>query len=210
MAPTAPLTPENVSYIRFLQASPDAPPVDVYINGSRVAENLDYQSFTGYLRAYPGLYRVELFPAGVRTKPLYAAQINLQSLLIYTAAYIGCCGQTDMLLVPDSPASRRNPAGTALRFVNLIPQSPPLDVYLDGYLVVNRIVFEEISKYLPLATGRYTLDVRNSETGQTLISHPAMDLRAGNLYTGYFTGLADGTPAPQVLLPLEGASYLTF
>lgn len=210
MATSATLIPENISYIRFLQASPDAPLMDLYINNKLIAANWGYQNFTDYLRAYPGLYRVELYKAGTKADPIYSAHLNLQSLLVYTAAFIGCCGQNDMLLIPDSLASKTRPTGTWLRFINLIPLSPSLDIYLDGNLIISRIAYEEISKYLPLATGTYTLDVRRSDTGETIIYHPQMELKAGNLYTGFFTGLIDGQPAPQVLLPLEGVSYLTF
>lgn len=210
--PTPPVTmlPTDIGYIRFFNAVPDSLPVDLYVNGKLIARALAYQDFTEYMRAFPGVYQVQIFPYGQRRTPIYAAEIDIMPDRIYTAAFIGCCGEYEMELVPDDKSSKESETMAYIRFINFAPGSPGFDIYIDDSLVISDINFEDISKYLALSPGRHSLDVRVTGTTESVIHHPGMLLKAGNLYAGYITGFYGGTPPLQILLPLEGASYLQF
>jgi hypothetical protein len=45
-------------------------------------------------------------------------------------------------------------------------------------------------------------------TNNIILTVPNTNLRAGNIYTVYIVGLANGSPGLQVLIPLDGSTYL--
>jgi hypothetical protein len=49
----------NSSYIRFLQSLPNAPKVDIYINGRKLVNDLTFGSTTKYIRVGAGRHRIE-------------------------------------------------------------------------------------------------------------------------------------------------------
>ena len=98
-----------------------------------------------------------------------------------------------------------------IRFVNLSPSEEDIDIYLDGYQVITDMDFEEISNYVTLQPGVHTMKVVISDTGETVVSHPGFTLKPKQFYTAYITGLPQNTSYPmQVLIPLEGTTYLKF
>ena len=52
---------KDVSYVRVFHASPNAPAVDIYVNGSLVFENLSYKEFTEYVPLPMGEYNVQVY-----------------------------------------------------------------------------------------------------------------------------------------------------
>ena len=54
----------DVSYVRVFHASPDAPPVDIYVNEGLAFKNLSFKEFSEYVQLPMGEYKIEVFPAG--------------------------------------------------------------------------------------------------------------------------------------------------
>ena len=56
-----------VKYVELLvlHGATDAPAVDVLAGGAKLVDNLAYGMFTDYLRVYPGVYYLDVTPAGV-------------------------------------------------------------------------------------------------------------------------------------------------
>lgn len=192
-------------YIRFLNANPSIGPVDIYVNGRRVAANLNYRAFTEYMRAFPGYYRVAVFRAGTRIRPLFSTRINIISGRIYTGAVIGTARDVSMQVITDIQRSL-NPNRAFVRFVQLSPNSPAMDVYVDNRLVITDLQYQEVSRYLSLAPGDHDLTLRASRTSRNLLENPSMMLRGGRSYTVYIVGNRNERPGLQVLIPLEGTS----
>ena len=70
--------------------------------------------------------------------------------------------------------------------------------------------YMEVTDYLMLESGKHTLKVLLTENNERVVSHPNMVLKGGNVYTTYVVGLASGRPYIEVLIPLEGSSYLKY
>lgn len=49
--PTFTPTPIGKAYIRFLHSAPGSPAVDIYVNNSLIARNINYNDFTEYFTA---------------------------------------------------------------------------------------------------------------------------------------------------------------
>lgn len=67
----------NISYVRVLNASPDAPAVDIYINGGLIFKNIKFKDFTEYVQLSMGQYKMEVYPVGQMDKPVLAQNIQV-------------------------------------------------------------------------------------------------------------------------------------
>ena len=52
------------------------------------------------------------------------------------------------------------------------------------------------------------MKVERADNNERVISHPNMVLKNGYIYTSYMVGLVNGEPFIQVLIPLDGSSYI--
>ena len=196
-------------YIRFLNASPVETRVDIYANGRKVATDLRYQDFTEYMKLFPGWYRIAVYRTGTMTNPLTVLRLQVQPNRIYTVAVTGLAEDLSTLTVEDS---RRvlSPNRAYIRFVQLSPTAPAMDVYWDDRMVLSDLQYEEISRYLTSAPGSHNLKLRDTATGEILVEHPDVNLKGGKAYTVYVVGSRADRAGLQVLIPLEGVTYLDF
>ena len=196
-------------YIRFMNASPAETRVDIYVNGRKVASNLLYRNFTEYMKVFPGWYRIAVFAAGTIRNPLTVTTLQVQANSITTLAVIGLSGNISTLAIDDS---RRflNLNRSYVRFVQLSPNAPTMDAYWDDSLVVSELNYEDISRYMTTSPGSHNLKMRNSLSGANLVEHPDVRVEGGKAYTIYVVGDINDRTGLQVLVPLEGATYLKF
>lgn len=118
--------------IRVLHASPDAPAVDVLVDGTTVLENLPFREYSEYLPVPAGMHEVRVNVTGTSTTVLQAAP-NFQAGRDYTAIAVGFAGgrspALDLMLLSDDNAVPA--AGNIrLRVVHAAPSAPAVDVYL--------------------------------------------------------------------------------
>ncbi|WP_369679964.1 DUF4397 domain-containing protein [Bacillus sp. FJAT-45066] len=72
----------------MVHASPDAPAVDVYVNGDLVVENAPFKAATDYLQVPAGTHTVEIFVAGTQENPVITAELTVEAGVSYTVAAI--------------------------------------------------------------------------------------------------------------------------
>lgn len=197
------------SYVRVFHASPDAPPVDVYVNNKIVASNLMYQNFTEFLPLSPGRYNLKVFAAGTTTNPVIDTVVNIPQGSIFTAAAVGRLNDIELQLI-EEPRMSIPPGRVYVRFGHLSPNAPRVDVRLaDGTPLFTNVGFTEISRYIPVSPGAYTLNVFIAGTNERVLTVPNINLQANRFYTVYAVGLAGQRPPLQVVIPLDGNSYLS-
>ena len=198
------------SYIRLLHASPGAPAVDVYANDMLIAQNLAYRGFTPYLKVDPGEYRVAVYPTGTKTNAVIDTKLSIPPYTIYTVAAIGQLPNLSLLPVLD-PRITIPPGMVMVRFVHLSPDAPAVDITTgDGTPLFTNVSYKHISNYIPVPPGTYTLQARITGTDDFVLHVPNVTLQPNRFYSVYAIGLAADEPTLQVLIPLDGNSYLTF
>jgi len=198
------------SYIRILHASPDAPAVDVYANDMLIARNLSYKFFTEYLNVVPGNYNIRVFPTGNTTNPVIDTNLSIPANSIYTVAASGVLSNIGLFPISE-PIMAVPPGKLFLRFVHLSPDAPDVDVVLpDGYVLFSNIGYKGVTNYIPVNPGTYTVYVNPTGTNKPVLYVPNITLNSGKFYTIYAVGLAQGSPPLQVLIPLDGNSYIKF
>ena len=59
--------PQGKSAVRIWHLSPDAPRVDVFVNGKKTLSRVPYKAASSYLTLDPGTYRIQIRVAGTKT-----------------------------------------------------------------------------------------------------------------------------------------------
>ncbi|MGB7605150.1 MAG: DUF4397 domain-containing protein [Lutisporaceae bacterium] len=196
------------SYIRVLHSSPDAPGVDIYVNENLIARDVIYKEFSPYIPIVGGLYNVKVYPTGTKINPVIDTNINIPPSSIFTIAATGRLAEIGLTLVPEPPI-KRLPDETFIRFVHLSPDAPNVDITLpDGTKLFNDIEYKEIASYIPIKPGKYELQARTFGTNNVILTVPNINFKPGKIYTVYLVGLTTGKPSLQVLIPLDGSTYL--
>lgn len=199
---------QETSYIRVLHASPNAPGVDVYANGSLIARNLTYRVFTPYLKVPPGTYTIRVYRTGTSTNPLIDTSVVLRSGNIYTAAAIGLLPDIQLFPINDIrfPLNR---SMTNVRFIHLSPDAPAVDVVHPGQNVLfSNVAYKGITGYKPVTPGRHVLQLKPAGSNNVILTVPNIILRPARNISFYAVGLSEGRPGLQILIPLDGSTYL--
>lgn len=204
----AQMTRQPYSYLRLLHAAPGAPPVDVYANNSLIASGLPYKGFTEYLQILPGTYHIQLFGAGTTGPVLLDTVIEIPGQSINTAAVIGTPSSLSIRTFFETVV--QIPQGQLyLRFANLVPDGPDMDLVLsNGTELFSDVSFAMATNYTQIPAGTYIFYIQQSGTARSLLYVPNIQLLPGRFYTIYAVGRMDGTVPLQVLIPLDGNSYI--
>ncbi|MFQ3661824.1 MAG: DUF4397 domain-containing protein [Chloroflexaceae bacterium] len=76
--------------LRAAHFSPNAPAVDIFVNGARAITNLSFKEATGYLEVPAGTYEVGIAPAG--GSPIFTTSLTVEAGKVYTAWASGLLG----------------------------------------------------------------------------------------------------------------------
>ncbi|GAA0723281.1 DUF4397 domain-containing protein [Clostridium malenominatum] len=203
-------SPEEASYIRIFHASPNAPAVDIYINNRLTVRNLGYRQFTQYLKITPGNYNIKVYPAGNTETPVLNLNAQIENNTILTAAAVGLLPNLNLQLIKDTPMTI--PEGKVMiRLAHLSPDAPAVDGRINNSNVTfENLSFSNVSDYQSLNPGVYTLEVTPAGSDDVILIVPNINLKANRFYTIYIIGLALGSPSLQVVIPLDGNSYIKF
>lgn len=182
----------GIAQVRVVHLSPDAPAVDVAVNGAVAVQGASYLDATGYLPVPAGEVRITVTPAGQTSPVVIDATVNLGADASYTVAATGFLADIQPLLMLDD----RSPSGDAkVRFVHTSPDAPAVTVAVtDGPNIFGGVAFRDVTNYAAVPGGAYDLEVRVAGTSTVALPLPGVDLMGGTNYTVFATGLAsDGS-----------------
>jgi hypothetical protein len=203
---TSAMAADGMARARVIHASPDAPAVDVWVNGSVAIPNLSFPNATDYVDFAPETYKIQVSPAGATEPIVIDADLTLDADTDYSVAAVGLLADIEPLVLVDNNSAPA--AGKAhVRFVHLSPDAPAVDIAVTGGPVLfSNIPFKGVGDYLPVDAGTYDLEARLAGTDTVALSVPGVKLDAGSVYTIWAMGLASGEPALSAVATLD-ASY---
>ncbi|NFB32685.1 DUF4397 domain-containing protein [Clostridium botulinum] len=199
---------DETSHIRILHATPDAPAVDIYINNNLISKGLSYKGFTEYMPLISRVYNIKVFPTDKKDVPVINKNIFIPPNSIYTIAATNFLRNIALFPILDKKLDNKNPNKAYVRLVHLSPNAPKLDFYMNGKEIFNNIDYKNITNYSSVDPKNYTLSLKIANTENTILTSPNANLKADKYYTVYAVGLANGKPSLQVLIPLDGNSYI--
>lgn len=191
------------AYFRMLHAVPNAPAVDIYANGKLVAKDLNFKEESPYWSVVPGNYRIEIYPTGEKGRVLIDANLYIPQDSIFNVSIIGTLPNISLYPIPE-PTVAQNFGRPCIRFINLSPDSPELDVLTaDGRKIFNKVGFKDITDYACVPAGSYTFKIQQAGSNKILFTLPGANLQANNYYSIYALGLTKGTPALSAIIVSE-------
>ena len=196
----------NISYVRILNASPDAPAVDIYINGGLIFKNIKFKDFTEYVQLSMGQYKMEVYPVGQMDKPVLAQNIQVPEKQVITIAAAG--NFEDLQLIPyiEGNADGLAMNQSRVRVIHLSPDAPEVDVLINGQIVFNNIGFMDATDYIKVVSGTYNIVVNLAGTNDTVLTF-SPQLNSQKVYTIYVVG---NPPNLSEIQSLDGSTFVRF
>ncbi len=174
--------------VRVVHASPDAPAVNVLVNGNVAFEGLPYKGYTAYTNLPAGTYTVALqvAPSG---PTVYSTTFTIANGLSYTFVAMGrvagganplnIFGFADDLTAPAMGQSR-------LRVIHAAPGAPAVDVFATAPFTplmgampwLRNVPFAGVSGYLQVPAGSYQARVTVAGTRTVAIDSGNIQLPA--------------------------------
>ncbi|PMB05449.1 peptidase [Fischerella thermalis CCMEE 5273] len=182
-------------WVRVIHASPDAPAVDVYVNGDEAVSGAEFKNATDYLALPAGEHEIEVFPADADGEgdPVIAETVTIEAGKRYSAAAVGLLESIELLVNEDSTEVTEGKA--KVRFIHASPDAPEVDVALkDGDVLFGGAAFKDAADYLEVDPGTVDLEVRPAGEKDVVLDVPGVELKGNTVYSVYAVGLADGEP----------------
>ncbi len=191
------LNPLPLGKARFtaIHAIADADPVDVVLaTGQPVIPALTYNQPYGTLDLPAMTYDLAIVPVGdsLENALIPAATYALDSGTSYVALAYGTANDPQVLLL--SAPTNGEGQGGALRLIHGVPEAPAVDVYVNDVLLAPALAFGELTEYIALPEGDYTVNVSATGSADNIVSG-TVSVAAGDYISGIVLG---GTTAPEL------------
>ncbi|MEZ4647339.1 MAG: DUF4397 domain-containing protein [Candidatus Eisenbacteria bacterium] len=200
---------ETNAFVRVAHLSPDAPAVDVWVDGDVVLEDVDFREFSGYLDVGAGSHRIQVSPANQTTPIVIDANLSFAEGSYTTVAATGRLAEIGAAVLTDDLT--RDADAARLRFVHAGPDAPAVDITLtDGTVLFSDVEFNESATYLEVPGGTYDLQVRVAGTETVALSFGDVVLADNHTLSVFATGLLeDGSLAATVAVDSPGDGNTT-
>ena len=201
---TAPVT---TAQVRVVHASPDAPNVDVLVDGTVALANVPYRTASSYLEAPAGSRNLRVRPTGTTTVVI-DANANLAASGAYTVLAAGRVASLAPLVLQDdltAPAA----GNIKLRLVHAAPSAGNVDIYVTAPTTdlatatptLTAVPFRTASAYLQVPAGTYRVRITPAGTKTVAIDVNNVALTAGQIRTAVaLDAPGGGAPFGAILL----------
>jgi len=175
-------TDEDAS-IRFVHSSPDAPAVDVIVDGAPVAENIAFGTATEYMSFPSGEHQVQVVPTGSGAESAVLDEtVDLDGGGAYIFAAAGLLNdieaktyEVDLDDLDDNQAR--------VRLIHLSPDSDNVDFYVTGGDEwFDDVDFPNASDYKDVDAGSYDLEVRAHDSDTVALTLTGFEIQPGRAY----------------------------
>ncbi|MEM4781904.1 MAG: DUF4397 domain-containing protein, partial [Halalkalicoccus sp.] len=180
--------------------SPDAPIVDVYVDGELWFEDVEpFGTQTEYLEYVPGTYTVQFAPAGEGPEAaVLESEVSFEEGR-YTVAAVGeVCAVSDeplRIVTFEDDAEPTESGHARVRGIHASPDAPAVDLTVDGESLVGNLGFGE-AEYGEVSVDGEVLEVRECASGR-ILERFEIGLEAGHVYTVFVVGYVDPENAPE-------------
>ncbi|MFO1462960.1 MAG: DUF4397 domain-containing protein [bacterium] len=194
--------------LQVFNASPDAPPVDVFVGKENAAGPLAFADFQQYQEVSAGNQTLRVNEAAT-SRTLTEQSGTLAANQDYTLIVVNFLNQIQTLLLSDDN-SVDQPSNAKLRLVNAAPSAPGLDFYFTApnadlnsvTPLLSDLGFKEVSDYLTVGAATYRVRVTQTGTKTVLVDSGNFVLSPSQVRTGVVIDSAGGgAPFNIVFLP---------
>jgi hypothetical protein len=184
----------GMAQLRVVHASPDAPAVNVSVDGSTVLQDFGYGQASDYLTVPAGSHMVAIAASADPSTVVFDGPVMLADGVSYTIVAAGLLsGQPSFApLVLTDVRSAPADGMARVEFVHVSPGTPAVDVAVAGGPVIfNDVSYgQDFSATVP--AGTVDLEARLAGTSTVALPVPGATLEAGKVYTILAIGQVDG------------------
>lgn len=183
---------EDEAGLRVAHASPDAPAVDVLVDGAAVIEGLEFRSVTDYLELATGEYDIAVNVAGTDDTVFSADSVELEAE-DYSAVALGEVDDDDteftVSILEDTNGANLDDE-FRVRAIHASPDAPNVDVTVDdgGITLFEDVAFGESSGYTTAGADDYGVEIRPAGGGDPVLELDDVTFDAGSTYTAFAVG----------------------
>ena len=202
-----PIIPPNEASIRVLHGSPDAPNVDVLVDGQPVLTDVPYKTASQFLSILAGTRNIKVNVAGTSTSVI-DADIDFATDSLKTIIATNFAAQIEALILDDEGTP---PSGNLLRIrvVHSSPSAPPVDVYVtapgadinSATPTLSNVPFKTNSDFLEIPEGDYQIRITATGSKNPVYDSGTVPLNAGSILTAVAVD-ATGGASPVTLIVL--------
>lgn len=180
---------EGDACISVVHSSPDAPLVDIYVDGELALSGLGFGWWSNWIAVPAGEHRVQVTANGTPADAaVIDATLTLEADTAYQVAATGFVAeiapqvyQADVSELADDTAR--------IRVVHTVPDAPAVDIAITGGdVLVSGLEFPNASDYLEVPADAYDLEVRPTGTMDVALELPGVELEAGMVYDVFAIG----------------------
>jgi len=183
--------------------SPNAPAVDIHVNGESLVEDVSFGTLSNYTDVEAGTYEIDVVPAAGGDAVL-SATLDLDSDMSYSILAINALEDIEALVLTDEqPAVEASDA--RLRFVHLVPDAPAVDVWGEGTPLCENVAFGDSSPFATVEADAYDIDVRPAGSEDSVLSLSDVNFEGATSYTVFATGMLEDGSLDALLV----ADYVT-
>lgn len=176
--------PVEVAYVSIYHAAPDAPDLDVVVDGRVINfQPFDYTSYSGYLNFFTGDREIK-FNAVNANNALIDTTFSFEDGKAYSLFAVNKLPNVEALLVVDSAAAPGQGKGM-LRFVHLAPDAPAFDVSAGDAtapLFAGKS-FKQATEFQEVNAGTYNFELKTPGGSDVILSAEDVEILPGRYYT---------------------------
>lgn len=183
--------------ISVINASPDVGPVIVAVGGgTRLGTYFRYPYASSYYSVSNGPENIQL--RDNKNITLITRNDTLAVNTSYTLFLTGINASSvsteslSSMLVADTSATPALGSGK-VRFINVSPRTPGLDVTANGTKVFSGVIYKGKSNYVQVPAGIYDFKIYAAGSSSVLVDVPLITIQDGRLYTLFTHGLTGRT-----------------
>ena len=172
------VTPPATADLQVLHASPDAPLVDIFHNGTAVLEDVDFKVGSGRLVVEAGTQNVEvagILADGTMISAIGPVDLTLDADTIYTVVAVNNLAEIEPVILAQ-PRTAVSAGSARLNVLHGSASAPPVDVYLTtvdadltGLAATATLAFTESTGPVEVAAGDYEVQVTLAGDQNTIV-----------------------------------------
>ncbi|MCU4924580.1 DUF4397 domain-containing protein [Halobacteria archaeon AArc-dxtr1] len=185
---------------RSAHLSPDAPNIDVYVDGELVREDIAYGTVTDYRDLEPDTYTIQVVPVGEDPAEAVLEETVELGEVDSTLAAIGEVAAENQpleALILEDDNSPVDADTARVRVVHAAPDAPAVDVVAgdNGDALFENVAFGE-SGYIEVPEGEYPIAIYPAGDRETSVFDIDVSLAGGTVYSAFAIGYLEPEAAP--------------
>lgn len=177
------------AHVRIVNASPDAPPLDVFFDGELLEENLGYSEASKYQEIDVGRKDISVSPT-LSKDSIIDISAEFEEGKDYTLVVSDVLSKIQMIVYLDDNTTP-DLGDVKIRVINAAPSAPKVDIYLtrrgedisDKDPSESNLSFTRKSRYFDKGESEYQIRATTAGTKTVIVDTGGFDLISGDIRT---------------------------